>query len=93
LTYADKCDGPVCHEPKSGEPDNVWWLGFDCAHSFDVSPKMETDNPGFGLLTEFYDAIFQHDPKEHQPTRRTYKTIGYVRTETMQLAEQLAGMA
>ncbi len=42
LTFADKCQthegAQVCHVPEPGEPDNVWWLGFDCAHSGDYSP-------------------------------------------------------
>lgn len=44
LTYAGECQkGPeetsICHIPDPGEPDNVWWLGFDCAHSGDLVPK------------------------------------------------------
>lgn len=38
LTYADKCNGPICHVPQPGEPDDVWWLGFDCAHHRDLTP-------------------------------------------------------
>lgn len=44
LTFADKCQPSndesrfVCHVPEAGEPDHVWWLGFDCAHSGDVCP-------------------------------------------------------
>lgn len=44
LTFAGECepsDAPcrgVCHVPAPGEPDTLWWLGFDCAHSGDVSP-------------------------------------------------------
>lgn len=39
LTYANKCnDAAICHVPKDGEPDDVWWLGFDCAHSGDGVP-------------------------------------------------------
>ena len=38
LTYADKCQGVVCHVPAPGEPDDVWWLGFDCAHYGDFCP-------------------------------------------------------
>lgn len=40
LTYSDSCaeGGPICHVPLPGEPDTVWWLGFDCAHYQDVSP-------------------------------------------------------
>jgi hypothetical protein len=47
LTYSDRCqDGPedkaVCHIPEPGEPDDVWWLGFDCGHFMDYLPGMET---------------------------------------------------
>jgi hypothetical protein len=44
LTFASLCqDGDdeargVCHVPLPGRPDAVWWLGFDCAHSGDMSP-------------------------------------------------------
>lgn len=38
LTYAAACDGHVCHVPKAGEPENVWWFGFDCQHSGDLAP-------------------------------------------------------
>lgn len=31
----------VCHLVKPGDPDNVWWLGFDCAHLGDVCPSHE----------------------------------------------------
>lgn len=46
LTFADKCrpeadDGGICHVADPGEPDDVWWLGFDCAHAMDLSPHME----------------------------------------------------
>jgi hypothetical protein len=40
LTYGDACQGPVCHVPSPGEPDDVWWLGFDCAHYLDCVPGM-----------------------------------------------------
>lgn len=29
----------ICHVAAPGEPDPVWWLGFDCAHSGDLSPS------------------------------------------------------
>ena len=38
ITYGSPCEGVVCHVPQPGEPDEVWWLGFDCAHSGDLSP-------------------------------------------------------
>jgi len=44
LTFSDFCqhsDDPsrgICHVPGPGEPDRVWWLGFDCAHAWDIAP-------------------------------------------------------
>lgn len=43
LTFAAPCQAQddvkhVCHTPIPGEPDNVWWFGFDCAHYGDLSP-------------------------------------------------------
>ncbi len=45
LTYASKCEeGPaeetICHVPAAGEPDHLWWFGFDCAHGGDLTPGM-----------------------------------------------------
>lgn len=37
---ADESHG-ICHAPGLGEPDNVWWLGFDCAHAWDIAPGMD----------------------------------------------------
>lgn len=44
LTFASICQHGidesigVCHVPGPGESDNVFWLGFDCAHAGDVCP-------------------------------------------------------
>ena len=44
LSYANRCahgedeSRAICHVPGIGEPDDVWWFGFDCAHSGDLSP-------------------------------------------------------
>ena len=45
LTFSNGCDHEnestgICHVPSAGEPDNVWWFGFDCAHAFDALPKI-----------------------------------------------------
>jgi hypothetical protein len=40
LIYSGFCQGPICHIPDPGMPDHVWWLGFDCAHCWDLVPKM-----------------------------------------------------
>lgn len=42
LTYGAACKGNVCHTPKPGEPAHLWWLGFDCAHSGDLSPGYDS---------------------------------------------------
>lgn len=48
LTFSDKCADTgdpskhICHLPDEGEPDSVWWLGFDCAHLGDVSPAYDS---------------------------------------------------
>lgn len=46
LTYSAPCspskDGDesrgICHIPAPGETDDIWWLGFDCVHSYDTAP-------------------------------------------------------
>lgn len=46
LTFSDFCSPEVtdegrgiCHVAGPGEPDRVWWLGFDCAHGWDFCPS------------------------------------------------------
>jgi len=43
LTFSAACDedGLVCHVPQAGEPADVWWLGFDCGHAWDLIPGIE----------------------------------------------------
>lgn len=44
LTFSDFCADTkdeaegICHVAAPGEPDRVWWLGFDCAHYLDLTP-------------------------------------------------------
>jgi hypothetical protein len=47
LTYAQACSEHVCHNPRPGYPNDVWWLGFDCSHGCDFCPGM--DRLGFRL--------------------------------------------
>ena len=70
-TYASPCQGDVCHVPAPGEPDDVYWLGFDTAHSGDFSPSCLAFGP-------------QYAP---DPRFEKYKTLDYVRAETVRLAE------
>jgi hypothetical protein len=42
LTFSDFCqqekEQGICHVPDEGEPEKVWWLGFDFAHAGDLCP-------------------------------------------------------
>lgn len=80
LTYADECDGFICHTPKPGEPDNLWWFGFDCAHAWDYTPK----------LAEYRATIPGYPTGGHEGD--VYRDIPYVESECANLARQLAAM-
>lgn len=49
LTFSASCNPAetvehgICHIPGEGEPDHVWWFGFDAGHCFDLAPKMAAD--------------------------------------------------
>lgn len=84
LTFSDKCsesDAPcrgICHIPAPGDPDDVWWLGFDCAHSGDASPD---------------DYRREQEANGAYPWGvgdKTYKSLGYVKAECRSLAAQIA---
>lgn len=91
LTYADKCSGHVCHVPKPGEPDDVWWFGFDCAHSGDLSPAMRARYLHVGYP-------FDSEPYNHKKALAStaftdvYRDLDYVRAQTNRLAKQLAAV-
>lgn len=82
LTYASFCqEGDdesegICHVPEPGAPDNVWWFGFDCAHSCDLSPGFLHTYAKYGETYPFRDA--------------EYRDIAYVVAECEKLAKQLA---
>ncbi len=88
LTYADFCrphddeEGKgICHIAAPGEPDRVWWLGFDCAHSGDHSPE---------------DAVRARDRQESYwrlDHGSQYRTLAYVQAECKHLAAQLKSLA
>lgn len=49
LTYGEHCNGVVCH--KTDGDDDLYWIGFDCAHSFDFIPGLyakKKDPSGLG---------------------------------------------
>jgi hypothetical protein len=92
LTYASACAGAICHTPKPGEPDDVWWFGFDCAHSGDYSPKH--GNYGVGTGYPWPDKPYDHERAMAAVDWRVekYRDVAYVRAETERLAEQLVAL-
>lgn len=90
LTYSNGCQGEgghICHVPAPGEADNVWWLGFDCNHSGDVSPREESMHLRYPEKRDLFE------PQIGRPTGwgsfYEYRTVGYARHQTEKLAEQL----
>jgi hypothetical protein len=81
LTYADSCqEGPedktICHVPGPGEPEPLWWFGFDCHHAWDIGPAMKARDRERGDDLDFPGS--------------TYKTVAYVKAECASLAKQAA---
>ena len=69
----------ICHKPGADEPDHVFWLGFDCAHAGDFSPKYD-DQQWLGSPTGWGGY-------------NTYRDIEYVQGEVLRLAKQLRDLA
>lgn len=77
LTFANHCSPNadeskhICH--KTDGDDHVWWLGFDCAHCYDLSPAYEKWNRENGFSA----------------SDRSYRNFSYVTREVTSLAAQL----
>jgi hypothetical protein len=65
----------ICHRPASGEPDHVWWFGFDCAHAGDFSPSYSKMSL-LGIPTGWGGVV-------------EYRDVAYVERECEALADQL----
>ena len=82
LTFSGMChpgetEGEgICHVPGEGEPDHVWWFGFDCAHAWDYSPM------------DLQRANKISYPFTISPEKK-YRTLEYVKQECRNLARQL----
>lgn len=88
LTFSSLCEevseedmdtvAAICHVPAPGRPAEVWWLGFDCAHS----------------ITDVIPRIYQQYPNDfHLGAHETYKDIAYVTGECKFLAAQVKAAA
>lgn len=80
LTYSEACSGHICHVPEPGEPDNVWWFGFDCAHSGDLVPSMHKVHQ----LTNWHHPLLRASEE--------YRDVVYAEAATILLAAQLAAL-
>lgn len=41
ITFGGECKegGRICHVPREGESDHIYWIGFDCCHAGDLVPS------------------------------------------------------
>jgi hypothetical protein len=88
LTFAHKCQEggdlrTICHVPRFDEPADVWWLGFDCSHCFDLIP---------GLVMTLKRLPQRLAPLPDIPdlfSLNVYRDLHYVMQEVDALARQL----
>lgn len=62
LTFSDAChegseETTICHIPDPGQPDHVWWFGFDCCHYLDMGPALEARLKTSGYVGLIYRDI------------------------------------
>ena len=96
VTFTDLCqeqkkEHGVCHVPAAGRSDHVWWIGFDCAHAWDYSPKFDKDMPGsayLGVLARHLSDTVDF-PDNEAGFETTYKDLDYVMKEIRELAKQI----
>jgi hypothetical protein len=103
ITYSAPCqvDGPICHVPLPGEPDDVFWLGYDCGHAFDIQPGLDArmhamyeGNPEAQAGRRELDRLHE-DLAKALPSlpRLHYWTLPEVIAETEALADQVVDSA
>ena len=66
----------ICHLPAAGDPDHVWWFGFDCSHYMDLAPGERATMREIGFDRSDRDEV--------------YRDWAYVEREIASLAKQLA---
>lgn len=99
LTFSGPCGGHICHVARPGEPEHVWWFGFDCAHAFDLAPGLnvyrrrarEQFSPeGIALLglSENVAKLAAEVYPDSDPWE-AYRDLAYVRGCVDELAHQL----
>jgi hypothetical protein len=74
ITFSKECHGRVCHVARPGEPERVWWHGFDALHCDDLAPEHLAIRGTFRAMAD--GAI--------------YRSVEYMVRECERLAEQAA---
>lgn len=69
----------VCHVPGPGDPEHVWWFGFNCAGEADLNPVEAAEARARGAGDEQFRG-------------KTYRTLGYVAHCCAELAAQLVAV-
>jgi hypothetical protein len=87
LTFAAGCghgdeSTSICHIPEPGEPDDVWWFGFDCAHYQDYSPGLAATIKRFSSPEWMKIRLLDE----------SYRDVSFVENEIRVLAAGLAEM-
>ena len=86
LTFTSNCnpDSSICHVPLAGESDEVWWIGFDCAHCYDYAPGLFRHLPGpkFVMFNALQDDL--RNLRERMGPM-TYRNVAYVRRQVARL--------
>ncbi len=79
LTFSSACQegGKICHVARPGEPEEVWWLGFDCNHSGDIAPAEQALLRSLKCSTPYYRDW------------GAYRDLEYLRSEVESLARQV----
>lgn len=77
LTFSGPCQegGNICHVPQEGEPADVFWFGFDCAHAGDAMPAVAFPGMPVFRMPMFGDSV--------------YRDLAYVKAEVEALADQI----
>lgn len=76
--FAAKCEAQsICHKPDDGEPDDVWWFGFDTAHAWDLAPGLKAALRAVGGTTGY------------TIRDEAYRDKAYVTAQVESLAKQL----
>ncbi len=77
ITYSAACDhdNGICHVPEPGEPEHLFWQGFDCGGAFDLQPMVLT----WSLNRGGYEGMGIGD---------VYRDLAFVTAEIKRLAEQ-----